>query len=122
MSKILLNAISKFIDTRSLGSAFVVLAVLAMSFQSYAPKLLDDILFAVNEPFYFSLASDLRKQVEKMAKNPEDLKRADNEKYARFCSPGDVFIEKYVPGRPDARYLKTACVIVLDAGDAAVNS
>jgi hypothetical protein len=117
MSKEIMTALGRFIDTRSLGSAAIVLAVILSTVSTAWRGVIDDAAFIVNEPFYYALASDLYKVVGKLTADPADAKRADVDKFARFCSPGDPFVDRYLTERPDARALLGACQKVLALAD-----
>lgn len=60
-----------------------------------------EFVYSARQPFYLDKEYALRKQLEKIAKDPEDLKTTDIELMYLLCA--DEFGEKYIPSLPANR-------------------
>ena len=109
----------------SLGSAFAYVeqhysAVIEDKVDQSVEVLVDDLIeefkIKVMEPFYDYASHDLLKQLEKIAKDPNDLKAEDLNKFSDLCQD-EYFSEIYVPEQQRVRALIVACNKVLELYD-----
>ena len=80
--------------------------------QDITQPLIDYVYEETTLPAYKIVESDLLKQLEKLKKDPDDIKTQDLRKFAYFCD-NDKFIE-FVDKQDDSRSLMIACDKVIE--------
>jgi hypothetical protein len=79
----------------------------------YNDDYLESVELQVREPVYFMVGEDMKKQIEKMRNDPNDVRDSDLYKFSKFCNRDDMFYRRYVPTRDDRKYLQLACEKIL---------
>lgn len=114
-NKTVLESIKSF--TSTLVGVAAAIGIVSTQIDSWVEKVQHDLYAGVTKPMYTYVEYDLIKQLEKLSKDPEDLKTSDINKFAYFCDKDSYFVDEYLPQSNNSRLLSIACDRVLDLYD-----
>ena len=114
----LFEPISKCFNSpgRRVISIFLMLTlalVLELIYLIYDEEYLETVKLQVREPIYFVVGEDIKKQIEKIRNDPDDIRLSDLYKFSKFCNRDNMFYRRYVKSRDDRKYLELACEKIL---------
>lgn len=97
-----------------IGAVYTATMFISSSLDRGLREVKTDWIDESRRPFYLSVESGLQKQLEKLSKNPNDLKHADIKLYSDLCA--EDFGKKYVEQLPATRKLdaRKACDMITD--------
>jgi hypothetical protein len=103
--------IQQLIDTKvavtAVASILSTVIVMFSSMFALSDQLTDKLYAKVTEPAHTIVRYDLLKQLEKLNKDPDDIKHQDVLKFNEFC--GSYFGTTYAPKQQDGVALGAAC-------------
>lgn len=111
------KVIEDFMDLKSLVKLVVGVAIVS-SVTAYVSRdyveeiksdLVKEISESINKPAYVIVEYDLLKQLEKLVKDPDDIKFTDVRKFVEFCDKDPYFRNVYLPKSKESRALEIAC-------------
>lgn len=110
--------VARFVDVKAVVTTLAVLFAAFTAIYSQIDRVVDAVVertYAyVTEPAHVVVKHGLLKQLEKLQKDPDDIKRQDIEMYTEFCD--GYFGKVYVPSQHPlaARDLRIACAKIVE--------
>lgn len=110
--------VARFVDIKAVVTTLAVLLATFSTLYTQLDRVVDaavDRAYAhVTEPSHIVVKHGLLKQLEKIQKDPADIKRQDIEMYTEFCD--GYFGEVYIPSQHPltARDLRIACAKIVE--------